>query len=227
MVLIPPARRRWMRINHSKAGKDYPRFGIKKGDLHYSWAFFRQGTIRSLTRPTRAQTTQNDFLVAVYTAADESLPAATCPEDMQTVADEVREAGEELRGRFDELPEGFQQGDTGQQMEERADAAEEWASAIEEAASTLQERLDEIEEWATYHADMAAWVVERPGGEGDDEVNEDTQDQPEDVDQEAWDAWVAARPEEPSSDEPEDLDEARASALADAIEEAAQAEGSW
>ena len=37
------------------AGKDYPHFGIKKGQRHYCWAFFKEPVQRSLTYPTKQQ----------------------------------------------------------------------------------------------------------------------------------------------------------------------------
>ena len=39
----------------TKANKDFPRFGIKKGDIHWTWDIYGQPTQRSMTHPRPSQ----------------------------------------------------------------------------------------------------------------------------------------------------------------------------
>jgi uncharacterized protein YukE len=170
------------RVYQKKAGKDYPEYGIVKGQTYYEWAFYRQKPRKSATRPNRAMLTQNDFLSEVYDAFDVDLPAIADAEDLRAVAQRVRDAGEELQSRFDDLPEGFQQGDTAQQMEERANSASEVADQIDSAADDLETELDRIAAWEAY--------AQR---EADGELGED-EDEP-DGERPEGDDWDAARQE--------------------------------
>ena len=175
------------RVYEKKAGKDYPQFGIAKGDTYYEWAFFRQKPRKSKTRPTRAMLTQNEFLSEVYDAFDADLPAITDAESLREVASRVRDAGEELQSRFDDLPEGFQQGETGQQMEERANSASDVADQIDSAADELETELTRIDAWEDYA---------RREAEEDETLSEDDEpdgERPEDFDQARQDALEAAR----------------------------------
>ena len=74
------------RVHHVKAGKDYPDQGIKKGEMHYTWALFRQRARRSKVKPTRSQLESSEFKSAYYALVDSNLPAATCDGDLETLA---------------------------------------------------------------------------------------------------------------------------------------------
>lgn len=126
-----------MKVTTKKANKNYPNFGIKKGETYYEWCFYRQRPNKSKTYPTRAQLTQNEVLQTVYSAYDDtSLDSA---DDVKTIADAVREAGETASSKFENMPEGLQQGDTGQRLEQQAEACESAASDLEEIGEQLEE----------------------------------------------------------------------------------------
>lgn len=126
-----------MRVLTKKANKDYPQFGIKKGDTYFQWSFFRQRPIKSKTYPTRGQLTQNEILQGVYGAYDGSAPKTA--EDVEATADAVREAGSAAQDKYDNLPENFQQGENGQRFEEQANNCESAADELSTIAEELQD----------------------------------------------------------------------------------------
>ena len=129
-----------MRVLTKKANKDYPQFGIKKGDTYFQWSFFRQRPIKSKTPPTRGQLTQNEVLQGVYAAYDG--PAPKTADDVEAMAEQVREAGTAAQDKYDNLPENFQQGENGQRFEEQASNCE---SAADELSTIADELRDEEE----------------------------------------------------------------------------------
>ena len=130
------------RVHHVKAGKDYPDQGIKKGEMHYTWALFRQRARRSKVKPTRSQLESSEFKSAYYALVDSNLPAATCDGDLETLAGEVRSLADEERSKVENLPENFQQGEQGERLNNRADELETWADEIESAAAELGSEED-------------------------------------------------------------------------------------
>lgn len=131
-----------MKVHHVKAGKDYPQFKIEKGQMHYVWTFFRGATVRSLTRPTRSQLTNSEFLSTFYDYVDKDLPAVEDAADLEELATNVRQHAEEERGKIDELPENFQQGPLGEKYENRASELEDWAGEIDTAIENLGEKSE-------------------------------------------------------------------------------------
>ena len=72
------------RATTSKARKDYPESGIKKGDIYYSWSFYRGPVQRSLTPPKQSQLC-NPKLSSAFEAVEsleEAIAGATSPEDL-------------------------------------------------------------------------------------------------------------------------------------------------
>lgn len=130
------------RVHYVKAAKDYPDQGIKKGEMHYTWALFRQKPRRSKLKPSRSQLEASDFKSRLYDLIDSTLPACTCSEDLESLAGEVRELGEEQSSKVDDLPENFQNGEQGERLNARADELSTWADEIESAASDLGPEAD-------------------------------------------------------------------------------------
>jgi len=161
------------KVKQVKAGKDYPQFGIKKGEMHYTWELFRQPVQRSKTPPRRSQLTGSSFLSQFYDLVDVTLPAAAGKDDLESLAESERELASEAQEAFDNMPEGLQQGDTGQKLENRVSELEAWADEIETAAGELpdepsgsdeeieaanKERTDEGED--TFEEALAAAIAE-------------------------------------------------------------------
>jgi hypothetical protein len=131
------------RVYTQKARKDYPQFGIKKGDTYYRWAFFRQPEQMSLKYPTRSQLTNDEGKVTVYNAFDGFSVAegdgADPAGDIRNMAEAMGEAEQSFRERFDNMPEGLQQGDTGQALEANADACSSAQSELESLADEVED----------------------------------------------------------------------------------------
>ena len=173
------------RVKQVKAAKDYPQFGIVKGDVHY-YTKMKTGprTSRELRQKTpfkRSQLTGSAFLSALYDWED-SRSDISSHEDIQGLADTIREIGEEERSKFDNMPEGLQQGDTGQLLEQRAEACETAAGELEEIASEWETALDEhnelVEAFGRFSDDPDAWRAEHEG--------EDDPEEPDDFDDEDY-----------------------------------------
>ena len=146
------------RVYTQKARKDYPRFGIKKGDTYHRWAFFRQPERMGLTYPTRSQLTNDEGKQILYSAYDGfSVGEDFSASDLQILIDEVQSAADSFRERFDNMPEGLQQGDTGQMLEENANSCESAVSQLEDLMSTLEGEEDERD---SEYRDDGEWNAE-------------------------------------------------------------------
>jgi len=123
-----------------KGRKDYPEFGIKKGDEHYTWSVMTgprsSRTYRSLTPPKPSQLTGSPFLQEYYSIQEqiENLTAESA-EDLKSQIEEIigniENLRDETQGNLDNMPEGLQQGDTGQLLQERVDGLDGWISDLE------------------------------------------------------------------------------------------------
>lgn len=138
------------RLHYRKARKDYPAYGIKRGDMYY-FAQIKTGprssrTIRSLTKPIPSQLTSSEWAGWLGDMQEITFPGIEDVDGLKQIAEEIREFGQEKQAKLDNMPEGLQQGDTGQLLEERAAGCEEWADAIESAVNDYESRLGEIDE---------------------------------------------------------------------------------
>lgn len=124
-------------VKYVRANKDYPDFGIKKGERYYVWVpGFRQRTMRSKTPPRQSQL-YTGYRSQAY-ALLEQLEDFENPGTMQALEefrDEMVSDAESLRDEvqesLDNMPEGLQQGDSGQRLQDRIDALEEFISELE------------------------------------------------------------------------------------------------
>lgn len=147
------------RVHHVKAAKDYPQYGIKKGDMHYTWSMLfgprSSKTFRQLAAPKRSQLTTSEFLSTIYDIED-SLSALTDLDDIEGIVQELRDCAENEQGKYDNMPEGLQQGSTGQMLESRAEGCNNAADELEgidtefegddgERDGWLEERLMEVQ----------------------------------------------------------------------------------
>ena len=148
------------RVHHRKAAKDYPQFGIAKGDMHY-YVKIKTGPrssreMRSKTPFKRSQLTSSDYQSQLYDWEDSKAEISDM-ESAQEFADTIRSLGEEQREKLDNMPEGLQQGSTGEMLTERAAACEAAAGEIEEAITDWKSAKDTWEsEIETYKEELAA-----------------------------------------------------------------------
>lgn len=137
------------KIFNRKARKDYPKHGIKKGDMYYT-ASIKTGprssrTLRSLTPLKPSQMTSSPWKQAWF-GASETLDECTDPETIREVAATIREVAEEAEASFGNMPEGLQMGDTGQMLENRASEGQERADSLDAIADEL-EGLEDPGDW--------------------------------------------------------------------------------
>jgi len=120
-----------------KARKDYPQYGIRKGESYYWWKF-RYGPKRfSKTPPRQSQLTQSDFLSRVYGVQEdlEDLSASNFDEDLEEARDnavsELEDLQSETQDKHDNMPDSLQEAETGQLLQDRADTLESMISDLQ------------------------------------------------------------------------------------------------
>ena len=174
------------RVHHRKAAKDYPQFGIAKGDMHY-YVKIKTGPrssreMRSKTPFKRSQLTQSDYLSQLYDWEDSKAEISDM-ESAQQFADDIRALGEEQDEKFNNMPEGLQQGDSGQMIEARRDACEAAAGEIEEIISEWEDAKStwesEIEEYRTEKKFFDEETAAHDEWEDLDEEEQEDQPEPE------------------------------------------------
>lgn len=152
-----------------KAQKDYPEFGIKKGDSYWHWAFAFGPKYKSKTQPTRSQLTRSNFLSTLYSIEDgisNAFKECTTSDDlessMEQLISDIEELRDETQNSLDNMPSQLQDADSGQLLQERIEALESWISDLqsidlsieddlsdEEKANRVQEIIEEIEGYGT------------------------------------------------------------------------------
>lgn len=174
------------RVHHRKAAKDYPQFGIAKGEMYY-YVKIKTGPrtsreMRSKTPFKRSALTQSDYLAQLYDWEDSKAEISDM-DSAQQFADDIRALGEEQDEKFNNMPEGLQQGDSGQMLEERRDACEQAASDIEEIISEWESAKDEWEsEIEEYRTEKKFFDEETAAHDEWDDLDEEEQegrDEPE------------------------------------------------
>lgn len=120
-----------------KARKNYPEYGIKKGDKYYWWKFRYGGKRMSKTYPKQSELTQSAYLSAIYDLQDRiNGISANTPEDLTADRDDIVSELETLRDetqdRLDSMPEHLQDtSSSGDLLRERIDALENAISELE------------------------------------------------------------------------------------------------
>lgn len=152
------------RVYTQKAGKDYPKEGIKKGQVYYKWTIgFRGREQKSATRPRRSQTIGSPTLsaaVACYESFEEAVADATSPEDVRMACEEAESDADSVMSDFEEkinnLEEAFQGGCPAlEEANEQKDLFESWK--------------DELSSFSADSLEPDAW----PDGKSWDEVDDD------------------------------------------------------
>jgi len=128
-----------------KARKDYPQYGIKKGDSYYWWKF-RYGPKRmSMTRPRQSQLTQSEFLSTVYGVQEdlEDLSASDFEESLEDARDDAVGTLEELRDetqeKHDNMPDQLQNSETGELLQSRVDELDNMISTLQDVDCDVDE----------------------------------------------------------------------------------------
>ena len=144
------------RVNKvNKAAKDYPEYGILKGEPYFWWKFRYGGKRVSKTYPKASQLTQSEYLGRIYDLQERDIEGETL-EDLENLRDEIVQELEEIRDeqqeKLDNMPEGLQQGSTGELLQERYDTVDGVISELEsidfsedaDEDVVLEDKADEI-----------------------------------------------------------------------------------
>lgn len=131
------------------ARKDYPAQGIVKGDTYYKVSL-KTGprsskTLRSKTPFKRHQLTGSDYLQRVYLLADETIPAISSPDDVESIKNEVGEIRDEIEEKLENMPDGLREGTTGQLLQERLDELEDFLNSLESLEFMEEHEWEEAE----------------------------------------------------------------------------------
>lgn len=135
------------RVNKvNKAAKDYPEYGILKGEPYFWWKFRYGGKRVSKTYPKASQLTQSEYLGRIYDLQERDIEGETL-EDLENLRDEIVQELEEIRDeqqeKLDNMPEGLQQGSTGELLQERYDTVDGVISELESIDFSEDEDADE------------------------------------------------------------------------------------
>lgn len=145
------------RVHTSKARRDYPEHGIKRGDTYYHWSFYRGPKMMSKERPKGSQLTQREELVAMLEAQEAVGELDWSAENRESLASEVRAAAEKLGeaasyadDKYGNLPENFQNGDQGSFLQNFSSECQDAQSELESIADALEDlsgtAFDEIDD---------------------------------------------------------------------------------
>lgn len=160
------------------AQKDYPDYGIKKGDTYYHWTPFRQRKRMSLTLPKPSQVESNgtrSSYLAIQESLEIDIEQATSLEDLDGIlssaAEEIRSVAEELNEKAQNIEEGFGHStELSEQFAEQAGEVEQWADLLKDAVlddydSPLDEPVEpvanEYENKDTYESDMVQYNYDK------------------------------------------------------------------
>lgn len=132
------------KVTTQKASRDYPDYGIKKGDMYYAWSFFRQPRQISKTAPKPSQLTQREelrlMLEAQEAAAElkwEEGEREFLIDQVSAIVDLLNEARDAAQDKYDNMPENFQQGEHGQFLETFVSECDDAIGELEEIGSDL------------------------------------------------------------------------------------------
>lgn len=171
------------RVKQVTAAKDYPKFGIAKGQKHYYWKR-KTGPrssqeYRQVEPPRIEQLTGSAFRIAIH-RIEKQRDEITDPSGIDDLITAVEELASEQREKFDNMPEGLQQGHTGQTLSDQADtldtAAEEFGSIRDEWNEAKEAHAEEVQGWDEYQTALGEWDEES------DEPEPEEVDEPEEFD---------------------------------------------
>lgn len=157
-------------VRKLEARKDYPQFGIEKGQEHYVWSFYGSGSIRSLTPPKQSQLTSSDTLRTLLEVVEEIQAVDTDRLSIDDIRDwsERLETGQGMADEaFENLSEGLQQGPLGERLQQWSETADALRSTLEEVSNEWEslEELDaeELEEADTTFDELIDQVLQAAG----------------------------------------------------------------
>lgn len=115
------------------ARKDYPSFGISKGDTYYKWKFRYGGERKSKTYPKRSQLTQSAFYQSLYDLQDDfAFDRDDLDVSRTDIIDQLQDLLDQCQDSLDNMPEHLQDtSESGMMLQERIDGLQEWIDNLE------------------------------------------------------------------------------------------------
>lgn len=140
------------RVHHTKANKDYPNIGVKKGEMYYSWAFYRGPTQRSKTPPRQSQITGSANLSEAYAVGEgleDALAECKSVSDVVEAIGDAVAAAEDVISGYEETVSNLEQAFQGgcpalEEAQSQLEALESYKNELE-AAVTECEQIDPTE----------------------------------------------------------------------------------
>lgn len=138
------------KVEHRRAGKDYPDQGIVKGEMYY-YCNMKTGprssrVMRSKEPFKRWQLTTSEYFSTLWQIEDRLSSFDGVFSDLEEIIEELETLRDETQGKFDNMPEGLQQGDTGQMLEERVGELEDLISTLQDLDTDEDDRLEQFRE---------------------------------------------------------------------------------
>lgn len=138
------------RVNTVKsARKDYPEYGIKKGETYYWWKFNYGGKRVSKTYPKPQQLTNSSYQIALYDISDMIAETSELSDQgaVESWIESIKEAVQELldstQESLDNMPESLRESSaSGELLQERIDALENAISDLENIDTNYEEDSD-------------------------------------------------------------------------------------
>ena len=132
-----------MRVYTKTAAKDYPEYGIKKGQVYYEWKFYRSRPIKSATYPKESQLTADEDMAEAMRVF-EALEAGRDydSDDLVSMIETIEQCRDNLDSRLEEMPESLRDSSP---LAERRDQMEETLNSLESLRDELESAEDEDE----------------------------------------------------------------------------------
>lgn len=133
-----------MRVYTKRAAKDYPEFGIKRGDTYYEWCHYRQKPQKSATYPKESQlTSDEDMAEAMRQFEALELGKDYDASDVRDIISSLEDCVSSLEDRLSNVPEGLQDSSP---LNEKIENVSETISSLEDLADRLESAEEDEEE---------------------------------------------------------------------------------
>ena len=149
-----------MKVHHvKKARKDFPEFGIKRGQPYWWWKRRKTGVIKASRPPLRSELTNSHKMARLYDAEDALPDVVRGPSDMAEAADTldliamvIGTVADEYETSANNLPESLQYSDFADGLRNRVDGIRRVRGQVENTAKTLRNLHHRIDQRQRPHA---------------------------------------------------------------------------
>ena len=130
-----------MALKQVTARKDYPNFGIKKGQIHWVWEMGWGEVHRSLEKPLISETKSLPLESRIWQLY-ERLQSLTELADFERVRDELLSILVSTESTYNDLSPGFQKGRAGIGYQKRIEGLRKWITVFD---SEIEKQLPSFE----------------------------------------------------------------------------------